>query len=162
RLVDGELANDERSELLRRLESEPDGWRRCALAFLEAQAWRDSLAEVTTSPAVKALVTKVCITPKGNVRPPMHSGESHWRRLVASLIGLSACVTVAFAMGWMLNSKPADAPANHLVAHAEPSNAPAVRPAASEQASASVSVASQQLSRAGKEPVTPLDALVKK
>ena len=39
RLVDGELTADERRALLASLDSRPDGWRRCALAFLEAQAW---------------------------------------------------------------------------------------------------------------------------
>jgi anti-sigma factor RsiW len=37
RLVDGELDESTRRELLRRLDSVPDGWRRCALAFVEAQ-----------------------------------------------------------------------------------------------------------------------------
>ncbi len=46
RLVDGDLTDTERRELLLRLESDPDGWRRCALAFLEDQAWRDALATV--------------------------------------------------------------------------------------------------------------------
>jgi anti-sigma factor RsiW len=40
RLVDGELNDAERRELLLRLERTPDGWRWCAAAFLEAQAWR--------------------------------------------------------------------------------------------------------------------------
>jgi len=44
RLVDGELAPAERAELLAHLEATPDGWRRCALAFLEAQSWREALA----------------------------------------------------------------------------------------------------------------------
>jgi hypothetical protein len=43
RLVAGELTEVERRELLLSLESEPDGWRRCALAFLEDQAWRTRL-----------------------------------------------------------------------------------------------------------------------
>ena len=43
RLVDGELDADGRRGLLIRLDREPCGWRRCALAFLEAQAWRESL-----------------------------------------------------------------------------------------------------------------------
>lgn len=38
RLVDGELDEDRRRELLVQLETQPDGWRRCALAFLESQA----------------------------------------------------------------------------------------------------------------------------
>src|SRR5712692_7228638 len=45
-LVDGELSDTERQELLARLDAEPDGWRRCALAFLEAQSWRESLGPV--------------------------------------------------------------------------------------------------------------------
>lgn len=40
RLVDGELNDRQYRELLLRLDNQPDGWRRCALAFLEAQAWR--------------------------------------------------------------------------------------------------------------------------
>ena len=43
RLVAGELADAERRALLGKLESTPDGWRRCALAFLEEQAWRTAL-----------------------------------------------------------------------------------------------------------------------
>ncbi|HEV3121398.1 MAG TPA: hypothetical protein VGY53_05825 [Isosphaeraceae bacterium] len=54
-LVDGELDERDRRLLLARLETEPGGWRRCALAFLEAQCWRDvscSLAELAR-PAVR-------------------------------------------------------------------------------------------------------------
>ena len=43
-LVDGELPAEARRALLSRLDASPDGWRRCALAFLEAQAWRESFA----------------------------------------------------------------------------------------------------------------------
>ncbi len=42
RIVDGELSPGELREAIERLESEPDGWKRCALAFLEAQCWRES------------------------------------------------------------------------------------------------------------------------
>jgi hypothetical protein len=38
RLVDGELSPTEYREMLSQLDDQPDGWRRCALAFLEAQA----------------------------------------------------------------------------------------------------------------------------
>jgi anti-sigma factor RsiW len=49
RLVDGDLPENERRELFLRLENDPEGWRRCALAFLEDQAWRKAL-----TPAVHA------------------------------------------------------------------------------------------------------------
>lgn len=38
RLVDGELTGDEYEMFLRSLDDRPDGWRRCAVAFLESQA----------------------------------------------------------------------------------------------------------------------------
>ncbi len=40
RLVDGELDPEARRDLLKRLDGSPDGWRRCALAFLEGQEFR--------------------------------------------------------------------------------------------------------------------------
>src|SRR5713101_874206 len=46
RLVDGELPDAERRDLLLKFEKEPDAWRRCALAFLEAQTLRQALASV--------------------------------------------------------------------------------------------------------------------
>ncbi len=51
RLVDGELSETERRELLLRLERAPDGWRRCALAFLEAQVWRGEAKSWVNEPA---------------------------------------------------------------------------------------------------------------
>lgn len=38
RLVDGELSDEEYRELLGSLDSHAEGWRRCAMAFLESQA----------------------------------------------------------------------------------------------------------------------------
>jgi hypothetical protein len=45
RLVDDELSEEERRQLLGQLDDEPGGWRRCALAFLEAQCWRKVFGE---------------------------------------------------------------------------------------------------------------------
>lgn len=42
-LVDGELSEPDRRGLLAALDDEPGGWRCCALAFLEAQVWRQEL-----------------------------------------------------------------------------------------------------------------------
>lgn len=43
RLVDGELTASERIKVLQRLESQTEGWRDCALAFVEDQAWRQAM-----------------------------------------------------------------------------------------------------------------------
>jgi hypothetical protein len=45
RLADGELSEAQRRELLAGLDDEPDGWRRCALAFLESQCLREAFAD---------------------------------------------------------------------------------------------------------------------
>ena len=45
-LVDGELNETERRRLLTELDDEPSGWRRCALAFLEAQAWKEPFGDL--------------------------------------------------------------------------------------------------------------------
>lgn len=49
RLVDGELSDADRRELLSRLETEPGGWRACALAFLEAQTWSEAIGSPSDS-----------------------------------------------------------------------------------------------------------------
>ena len=46
RLVDGALSVVEYKSLLASLEDEPGGWRRCAMAFLEAQAWGKEFAAI--------------------------------------------------------------------------------------------------------------------
>lgn len=60
RLVDGELSREEYAAMLRSLDQTPDGWRRCALAFLEAQAWQHDLGQARTEAAVP-MVAEVAI-----------------------------------------------------------------------------------------------------
>ncbi|MFO0906989.1 MAG: hypothetical protein U0794_01265 [Isosphaeraceae bacterium] len=87
RLVDGELAPSERRALLLELESEPDrdGWRRCALAFLENQAWGEALRPAPTLVEVKPVVTS--FAPRS--QPLLH-------RLV-----IAAGLLAAFGLGWL-------------------------------------------------------------
>jgi hypothetical protein len=46
RLVDGQLSDAEYRRVVDNLSQDPDGWRRCCLAFLEHQALRSDLAAV--------------------------------------------------------------------------------------------------------------------
>jgi hypothetical protein len=90
-LVDGELPEAGRRELLLRLENEPDGWRRCALAFLEAQVWRQALPSVaTTGAAPGPLVARYRSRPH----------RTFWR-LTARSMGLAATLAAAFMLGWI-------------------------------------------------------------
>jgi hypothetical protein len=110
RLVDGELPDAERRLLLQRLEAEPDGWRRCALAFLEAQAWRDSLGPVADS-LVDYSIAATAAAPKVPAQRWLGG------RLIARLSALAACVAVAFVLGWNMRPKPAGVTSNVLVAN---------------------------------------------
>ncbi len=52
RLVDGELDERQRQVLLSSLDRQPDGWRQCALALLEAQCWRNEMTTLARQAAV--------------------------------------------------------------------------------------------------------------
>ena len=97
RLVDGALAEPDRQALLARLDAEPggDGWRHCALAFLEAQAWREALGPVARS----ALPVEV-----------VSGGARRGFRRVARL-AVAAGVLGAFALGWLARGGAGGAPA---------------------------------------------------
>ena len=93
RLVDGELGEHEYRALLALLDDEPDGWRRCALAFLEAQALRHDLTEICQG------------VPSGveaEIRPAHRtSGIS---RNMAWVVTVAASLLLAFCLGWSMRS----------------------------------------------------------
>src|SRR6187401_2373892 len=62
RLVDGALSSAEYKSLLSSLDEEPGGWRRCASAFLEAQAWGKEFSAIRR-------VEEDCPLRKNSARP---------------------------------------------------------------------------------------------
>lgn len=92
RLVDGELPERERHELLGRLDRHPDGWRRLALAFLEAQSWGE---------AARDHATEAVTTATGDVRPVMPSipPARNWKLLLGTPLAMAASFLVAFTLG---------------------------------------------------------------
>ncbi len=54
RLVDGELTEADERDVIAQLNTIPDGWRRCALAFLEARCWQRAAAHIRELSAVPA------------------------------------------------------------------------------------------------------------
>lgn len=86
RMVDGELSSAERRRLLATFEDRPDGWRRCALAFLEAQSWKHELCDLVNPSAARANVGWAASEPRSS-------------RLVTRWYALAASVLVAFTLG---------------------------------------------------------------
>ena len=95
RLVDGELNEDEYRELLSSLDDEPGGWRRCAMAFLEAQAWSKELrAQHKEAEAAPVAATAT-------------SAKSNYAGL---LLAVAASFLCAFLLGLQFRGGPSVAP----------------------------------------------------
>lgn len=87
RLVDGELSAAEYRALLAALDQEPDGWQRCAMAFLEAQAWRCEISGIRRG--------QDHATPADRAVAATNHGARRWLPLLA----VAASFIVAFLGG---------------------------------------------------------------
>jgi hypothetical protein len=90
RLVDGELSPDEYRRTLASLDEEPGGWRRCALAFLEAKALRAELGNIRFAADAQQAPTKE--------RQAGPSRRWSWHQLPA-LMAIAASFLIAFSLG---------------------------------------------------------------
>jgi hypothetical protein len=117
RLVDAELSESERRQLLLRLEAEPHGWRRCALAFLEAQAWRQSIRGIMEP--VAGIAQSGMTSNIRRMRSP--------RRFLMYVTALTAALVAAFALGRAWHGKTGDTAPQVLVAAGESPAAAPVR-----------------------------------
>lgn len=121
-LVDGELSEPQRRELLRGLDQTPDGWRRCALAFLEAQCWKKELGGMAGE------ARSVAEPP----RPSRRSRRS-WARWSRGLV-LAASLLIAVGAGVLLRevwSRPAPGGGQFAAGRSEPAPKEAASPARS-------------------------------
>ena len=89
-LVDGELSEADRRQLLSSLDEMPDGWRRCALAFLEAQSWKGAIGSIERGSVARPLVVRP-------IRRPRFPGG-----LLGTLAAMAACFTLALGLGVVL------------------------------------------------------------
>jgi len=86
-LVDGELDEQSRRRLLGGLDDRPGGWRRCALAFLEAQAWRQEFGALGRKPA--SSVTAPQTAASATSRPRRRLGRG------SAILGMAASFLLA-------------------------------------------------------------------
>jgi hypothetical protein len=91
RLVDGELSIDQERQLLRALESQPQMWRQCALAFIEARAWRSEMSGIVAKQLDNSEVVKAA------------AGTTVFRRtsrtFVPRWLTIAATLILAFTFG---------------------------------------------------------------
>ncbi len=113
RLVDGELNETARRELLLQFEREPEGWRRCALAFLEAQCWKQELGVMSRLPEVVSAQSAPQPTPASLPAATVRTAVSRWRQNLATALTMGACFLIALAIGVSIRGKgPHGADAN--------------------------------------------------
>ncbi|MCH8044595.1 MAG: hypothetical protein IID44_12855 [Planctomycetes bacterium] len=89
-LVDGELTDEQTRWLLAALDESSDGWRRCALSFVEAQSWGRDLGMIRETSLA------------GVADPTAHSthaGSIDSKRLLPLLLTAAASVLIALAAG---------------------------------------------------------------
>jgi hypothetical protein len=100
RLVDGELSSAERHTLLESLDARPNGWRRCALAFLEAQSWKADLPSMATAyPSAGTEEITKSAAPTARAKRRNFRTAAEWLVVAAGLL-------IAFKLG-SLQSGPA-------------------------------------------------------
>ena len=117
-LVDGELGEAERRAFLAALDERPGAWRRCALAFLEAQSWQHSLhPESQAEQAVRVEAAPVTL-PAGiplpasatdNVSHVHFASRSWWHLSHTGLpLATAASFLIAFGLAWMIREPKVD------------------------------------------------------
>src|SRR5262249_26483913 len=94
KMVDGAFSPAELRAAILRLDRVPDGWKRCAAAFLEAQCWRESLRAIGEHSIPGSGGISISRVP-APVRA--RSAVHRWVRgaMAAAIIG------AAFAIGWL-------------------------------------------------------------
>lgn len=115
RLVDGELSEADRRELLSRLDHEPDGWRHCALAFLESQCWRTELKAIAARPVERPA--------SSSPRRPLGA----WPRYLTMALAMAATFMIAMLAGSQLREMGiiGGGPQNQIVKKEAQRSAPA-------------------------------------
>jgi hypothetical protein len=109
RLVDGELSADERRRLIASLDDRADGWRRCALAFLEAQSWGGAMRQmVRPQENSQHTVSQQTVQPVegASAATPAPMGRRRQASRAGALLATAAAVLVAFVLGWRMNGTP--------------------------------------------------------
>jgi hypothetical protein len=90
-IVDGALTPAELRAAVDRLEREPDGWKRCTLAFLEAQCWRESFRTLDESEKSHAACATLSVPSVGRI--------GTGRRWILGPIA-AGIIAASFALGW--------------------------------------------------------------
>lgn len=94
RLVDGEMTLVEKRGVLLSLEMELEGWKRLATAFLESQAWQETLPRATNHPDHATIALR-----EKSPRLTEKSSPVQRRRKIMTALTLGLCGLLSFELG---------------------------------------------------------------
>jgi len=137
RLIDGELTPEARRDLLLRLERESGGWRRCALAFLEAQSWGQDFRALLKEPAGEpsegsvnssstpvvaqvATATPSATSMSTSASRPVLLASRRWLDRAGTLLAIAASFVIAFGLGVASKRMPDGGDGGGMVAASRP------------------------------------------
>ena len=99
-LVEGELNSKERTELLLRLDDSTDGWKMCAISFMESLSIKKVVRQTTNgtlTPASNDRTNQLATSPLEKTIAPAPSFKV--AKTLAQLAALAAMVALAFFLG---------------------------------------------------------------
>jgi hypothetical protein len=113
RLCDGALSNADYRDLLQRIDRAPDGWRRCALTFLEHQAWHLELQDLhaDTEQFEKADANLAeeaplpVITNRTSLPLAKHSAAVGRKWSSQRWLSVAALLLISFGIGWLSSDR---------------------------------------------------------
>lgn len=113
RLVSGDLSEADRVELLTWLDTDATRWRRCGRAFLEAQVWRETLAELHSSAVAPSAVEIPTETNRSAPARPQRSYDRNWKPALTAAVILAVFGCGWFSARWMDRKTEANSVADH-------------------------------------------------
>ena len=105
-LVDGQLTGDRYRNAIRTIEKSNDGWRLCAIAFLQEQALKQELRQLARSGLCENRLPEEIRNSQRSCRSEstaVEAGErATWRSIAnrINVLALAASIFIAFGMGW--------------------------------------------------------------
>ncbi len=112
-LVDGEMDERQKTQLLKNLDREPDGWKRCAMGFLEDQTLRSVLTGpfVVEKEPTTGLSTHEAISEPGEGERPIpfvvvQAKEARFVNTGRNILSLAMCLLFGFLAGLALRNHP--------------------------------------------------------
>ncbi len=105
RLVDGQLSDEEYRELIAEIELYPNGWRQCALAFLEHQALQREMGRIEADVTPAKLSAENAGDHSSHAAAAATLGPAQTTASWLAWLSMAICVVVGLTLGFVMQSE---------------------------------------------------------